>query len=1726
MANRYTTVPEKNLSSGIDAKSAENDINPSYVEDAVNTDVGARGILSKRKGYQKFSGSLPVRPIAIEQDDSDSEITFTLPSGINLVDVRSSPLVVYGKINASDLSGGTTSPFSSNTSQYFSSFTTNALKELSSGSGTLSLETEHGFSTQQIAVGIVEYDLATGDTEEFIPDSIEIDATYNVEIDYTVPSDKQSYVFYSDKTDSGSTTILIDSGDVAALGGPISAGTTVTIPAATHSLSSNDMQIWCYEVSGTDYIRIYPDTTTIKANGDVELVFNTATTGSVVVILSVASNTIEGTVGAGQTKTIRISNPTSQFAFVSCYLENASSDREFVWPNFIKYDSSLDELQVEFVNNTTSSAQFYLVYEYATISANKITVPYTASMSDGSSSNVQLSIWGLIHDEIYDDFTASQRKGWVHHLDSYLTNEERRPVAGLGGHFFESKTYSESGTTYKYNQLYPSLRARLSADTVLGPVFWDTNDRDGSGDGPSRTRGYLTSTTGQSNFLEVTNLEYDSAESAVKVTIHAPSWEVWTEDNITPAAGLSSVIEVDVDYLTIQQAGFSEHNGQFLIKKVLSAGSDNFYVWVENDSISDDCYDEVDVGGLAGIFTDKITTTSANKFAVGDYLNAVVIGDDFSLQVLKIISTTQLVVNGLTDQLSLGIRQRLVGTRTSSIVPLRDSDEVVSVTNIVRGDNISYSLYDRFLNVKHVNAVADRTVTVNGTTVTITSAHNTDSLHPGQKIFLYGTSVSGDYEIESITSSTVFELTESASSTSVTSQYLLGTCVSIDESLEWGDSELNTYTFTVHTRWIPIEIPEDSFDLTTQYKSQIFDKLSYINQNLTRSTGIQNSLLLTDGENQVHKFDGDNIYRAGLPRWQPGLFVTKDTGASGVIDVPAQITVAGSAATNVFTATTASDAGLLSVGDNIYSNIDSTIYTVIGVNTTAGTVQVSDDFTTAGSVTAIYKSEFKRSYYFRLNAIDANDNIVASAATQLGDYVVELDTDAAIELKLVGMPPFDIYDYDRIELEIYGTKGTGVAPYYKLTTLPISFDNNDGYILYTDSASDESLFDLDVVNSALLGAEAVGNLWDQPPLCKHITSIQGRAVYANIKEPQNMDIRMLQDGTTAIALADLENTKFAFKRDGTGTTTDNVDVQIFELIHTGNVALTNDGTASSEVSFGSNTFTVTPGAGHTFSAGDWVYLFHSDSTSATNLRLAGWWQIASVSTTVSFTVAWASDDNPGTGYATAADIDSYVSATLPADVPVWTGTDYNYQTQSERLSLSAPYVAFKRLALAINACQRMVNTSISGQSAYTPWLSAGAGNDFSSDQLFVYQNKIESDTFSLTVTKGGSSIFNLFINNTNTLTASARSRRFDSRLTFSYPNFAEIVDASFVQTSADSDTAVDVNPADGQEITGVIPFFGESAFGAAQTDGPLVVFKTQSIYLVDPNTGEIKKLETQGLGCTYPKSIAPTNRGIMFANYSGMYRLGRDLKVHYIGMFMERKWRNIIGTDTNSLDVAYGHHFSSGSAYRLSVPIDADNVNYNTEVYVYDHTKEDDFLGGPGAGIGAWSRYDSINSVGWCNLDGDEYYAGVDGFVRIRRNAGDLTDYRDDDQAIEMVVTLRMMDFGNAGLRKVLGGLHSHFRAIGRSEGTTITVATDGGSYFLSTDAIIIDVDETVDGLGDTQQPKIISIRSSIKPRRFQYLQAKYTNSTIDEDIELAGVDYVIGGLTESGTQEARDTSE
>lgn len=1722
MALQYTTVSENDFSLGIDARSAENQINPGFVKDLLNADIVEKRIRNRR-GYQGYAGNIPFRVTKLEYKQATNDICFTLDnavdlnSAVSIENVRSSPIIVYGRSSVFTSGDG---PFTDVDSvRYYSKFTVPLRKVLTAPSGTLSIEgSEHGIGTTDMFFATYQSLSLTNRSYQTIDtDSVAINETsFNVDVGYSVSSDTNVFAIFADKSPvTGSSYIHAATGT--------GTGTqTISIPAATHNLADFNILIQVQQDTGASRLIVRPESMTIDSSGNVVVTIENGT-GSpqdYYIILSAApvANQLAGSIGGNSSGTVIISGLTSPWQFYSVYLElTPGGTKELVFPDSIDYDDTTQSTTLSFTNGLSTARNFFVFFEEGSIRSNQLCVEDNTLTTSGIDSAPQLSLWGLEHDEAYP--VRSNREGWATHIDSYRRPGEQRLICGLGGNLFTAREYSEAATQYSYPLLYPNLVVRTSAARLIAPLFWDTAET------PARSRGYITSDNSADHLGVISAVLYDTGNGWTRYTISLPNKQIL--DSTANPTSLTSVISTTSnleDWLTVSGMSYSRHEGTFRICQVLD-GTDEIFIWVENDDNSSD-FNDSGVAGSAGIFTDQLTWTTAAPFVTNDILSSEVFPDSVLIQASTSLSTTT-VVTGVVDLIDVAAGVVFNGERTSAVIPLRTNypTAMSSVANVVRGDMLGYTGPDvannkismaRDLRVLYVNPDSDRTVNITVTdgtaTATLTSG-DTSYLTIGQQVlFTQGGIYSGDHEITAIVSTTEFEF--STDETTSGSATLLGNTIHIDEELDWADTPGDSNGFICRRRWIPLEAPDDAFDLTPSTHVRYFDSNEYSTQPFLRSTMVQDNMFLTNADDEVYKFDSSSNYRAGLIAWQPGAFLTQETtGATIVTDLRSiaySATVAGQGKLTI----TAQTTNVLPIGSSVRLTGSTETYTLTGY-TDDGTVfyalmdrALDASVSASGSIAeiGIYR------HYYRLNAVDINSNIIASAVTGYQDHVIELTGNAAILHRLIGMPAWDVYDYDRLECEIYRTKMNQAAPFYKVATIPMSFDNTKGYISYRDSFADSDLINLDIVNTALRGAE-LGTNWSDALRAKYVTSVGNALVLGNVRDYPQLDIQI-------VAPANVSNSDFAgdsllFRRDSedTATTTDMPNRVRYQWIN----GFTGD---ASSFTIGTDEFEFTTSFPTAAVAGDWIYLTYSTvATTGRILDYSGWWQIADVTgTTVTVNLVGAA--------AAATYPDKYVIAVDPTDVPVLLGTDGNMgMVNGDSFDI---FDSMRRMSMAINSTMRMTDISLVGMEEFSPWLVCRGGNDVSqAGRLLVRQPRSDIPTFEVIPTFSGYQLFINSVQRTSGSQITASTRTYPSRIIVSYPNYPEIFDSPTSILDTDSDSAIDINSADGQEITGVIPFFGQAAFTAAQQAAILIVFKTNSVYLVDINQKRlgneaVQRIETEGLGCTAPYSIAVTKSGINFANESGIYCLRRDQSIQYLGRFMERNWTEKV--DLNSLAMVQGHHYGVGRSYKISVPL-VESIASNgyvepSEAYVYNHTGED--LGQNV--MGAWGRYDNHPSIGWANLASNAFFASTKGRVFILRNTGLNTDFRDDSSPIDMVLQLRPTDFGGAGIRKVVDELVIYFRVGTTSTDTIVSYAPDLQNEYSETTIPILSKPNSSNGMSDIISKDIITIRHDISKRRCVYMSIQIANSEIDESIEIAGVDFRVAGLSSKGILQAAQT--
>jgi len=1671
------SITRKDLARGIDSFSAKGSIPEGFAEDLQNVDTNANGRLATRPGYEGYRGWVPLRVREVRHAGTKLRFLMDEATTIDLDRAPTGPIIVAGRLSEAPptpndwgLTGAV---------HYYPYFVVTSrdplLTTIPPAVNTLAkAASDHAIDSRDFWVGITRaLDQSSQSNRTFIPDAVRVDTTtFDVEIDYQINVDAEAFVYFREASPVAGQVFTKDVGPV----------TTASIAVAEHQLDTFNIIVKCFDtaVSPGDQTEVFPSIT-IDGAGTVDIDFDVAFTGRIYLEAVPADQAVAGSTATG-INTIEIQSPGSPFLFFAVYRFNTGTGKNesVIVDNWV-YDEDTDKVTVTYeLAGPGESVDIY--WTAGRIISNVIEVEDTGAVSTSYTDTApQLTLWGIDHAGIYRDSDA--RGGHVNHIDSYRRVGEARVICGLGGNIFQAATFEEASASYLMGTFGVNLRGRLDQDAALAPLFHTTDP------GAVRTRGLIWDAWVSNNRARCS-----------AATFVSPGVVDYTLEFSSKSGTLVLGTQVDTnDFLTVDGLQYPEHSGSWRITQVTDLGS-TAVIRVANPQVLSARLNTAGARGRAGVFTDRITLEAAGAFGIGDrLLTAVPTALTCSVVAL---SGADVYLDGVTTAFSVADGTVMYGERTSDLLPLRDlTSGEPSAINVVRGDMLRVSGLVRRTRVLYMVTSADLAVTFTGTGSVVTGTSVTPHrLTVGQKILLRSPS-GGGFEgyatITSIPSALTFTFSGTTSAGSAT---LVGAMAQVDEPLTLRDSSSDPSVLTVDGRWLPVEAPDHEFDMPPSTYRAHFQTFAYDSQPILRSTMVSDTLYFVNQADEVMKFDGDQIYRAGLPRWHAGLFLSNDTTATPAIAVGIDITISGvDDPGHSFLI----DSPRLSPGDHVYHVGTGRIWIVVSTTpeTVGGetkyriTVRNVDDVSGLAAF-VIRKSEFFK-YMVRLSLVDANDNVIVSTPVQSKDLQMEYVSAGQIKIKLLGMPDFGIYDYSRIQIEVFRSKATGEQRFL-IHRQALSFDNDQGYTILADDTQDSALegrIDL-VADSTGLGSE-IGTAWDQPPRAKHISSANGRLVLANLVGYPEVQISLQPAaGSTSLSPANLNGKTLLFRRDATDLSSDVpnlVDRVSVEFMTSGAISATVSATTAT-------TFTVTPAFPTGAGIGDWVYLFHSNVAIGNSLAFAGWYQVADVSGN---NLIFNSDSPPTPG----TEISHVLVASQPKALPVWLGDDGNFGQRDYGVAGDdIRALAAVRASGALNAAMRIADRTLSGQEDFRPWLSAVAGGDYTRGTLIVSQPlaQIAGPGLKMPSSMTGVQIFVNDLLRTADAELEFPVKRLGSYAARSYRNYPELFDNPLTPDTDNSDSVIPINPADGQEITAMIPFFGTSAAGgASQLEQSMVFFKTNSIYLVDIETRAVTRIDSRGLGCTAPRSVASSRNGIVFANESGVFMLTRSLEVVPVGQALTNLWRDTINRD--QLSEATGHHYGTGRRYKLSVP--TGSGTYCSGVLVYDYERE-------GNTFGAWTRYTNHPVTGWCNLGKDAFFASQAGDVFLVRNRGEASDFRDEDQAVaEAVITLRAEDFDLPGVRKLVTRVISLFELeLSDLTDVAIAVAADLSTNYVQVGAPAV-------SRTDYRQ---ITLAATPTTKRGTQIQVRYMHQQKDQQLVLTAVVFTVGQLNETLIKQTR----
>lgn len=1714
MAQNYTSIAERNLAGGINKQASEDSIPEGYVENAVNVTVNPEGLIKKRPGFRTYLGHLPIRVANVTWDHTKltDNLTFELTSSehsnvdVDLSNVPSTALLVIGRTSTAV---GTGPEFNSTYSyRYYTGFSANPRKTvLASTAGTLSYpQAEHGYSTKDLFVGLAHSDSQTNKSNtQLWASGVEIDeGTFDVSIGYDNDSNSSAFPVFTYALPltgiAGSSYAAVHT--ALPVGGDLY---EITIPASTHNLNSFNILTRCYEGDGTGTLtEIIPNEVIVNsATGEVKLQFLRTDSPAlpsfpVRVLLhipNVGNQYIDAVAEAGPTgstvSSFEIPNLEGDFLFLDCFVK-VGNIRTRVIPTDVQVDVLAQTATVIFDNTVAVSDEVVLIWDYAVVKTTKLSVTAQTTLgTSGTDGEPELSIYGIQANELYPEGVETQNfNAWVQHLDTYRSEGNTTLVAGMGWNLFRGVPRDVAASYLALPLLYPSLRSRAVDGTILAPAFH------GDDQTVNRTRGAIRFLGGAEGWGQIESITWDQDAEAYAVTIPTPNLAIVG----SPVQAFTDSQPFG-DMLTINGAELRSFEGEWpIVAKnpgvaIYVTLSPNQYVtfYIKTSFTGSDY--NCGKAGEAGIFTDqlRLDTSTPLLLTTGDQLSAQSFPAGTQLGFVgyqDLASTRYTFVNGVVDEVTLSTGQLVTATRQSRYCyGLRNLEGSITGFNqannlvLVRGDSLVISTLSVPLEVKQVLAesYSGLTLSVANGVGTLSGLSDARQFAPGQRVLISALGLySGEFQVTEIASTNTAILLDC---TGVPDIELTAVDIpphfELREALTFSDDFFNRNTFAVEGRWECIEQPQIDTPNLSRYSlieptvTEHFNALDYGAQLPIRSTMSQDNLYLTNGIDPVQKYDGVATYRAGLPRWNPQLFMTTGGTSSDLLD---------------------------------------------------GTY----------------------GYYFRISAIDVHENVILSATTGIEDYKITIaamnKNKHQIHIRMLGFPNWDDYDFEKLSLEIYRTKVNLPGEYFFLARLEMPQTPSGGYLNFVDTVSDTLLEaqGVDEYVSVTFGTVAAANTLSEPLRAKYMTSIDNRIVLANLRDWQRVELNFSKLSGTILARGpgtipadyDFAGKFLTIRNDANEillpvvpTESDMYNRVVYEFrVQTQHIAVN-----SIAYDTGTKLFSCTlsvPLATYTPQVGDWIYLMNHHSTVPTDYFLEGigLWQIREVDTAGPNAIVKVYMPNFDV---TQHHINFACFSATPGsgNVPVYIDIDdYSYTMLSG--NDNNIIMILRRLAAAVNMSMRQVDVALPGLETFKPWIMADAGGDFPAGQINFVRPREQSEFFAVTLPtfSEASGIKIEYLRQYVTGTVTAVQRRFPSRIIASYQGFPEMFNRAAdlsINPQTDELVPIDVNAADGQEITGIISFFGESAYSGSQREEQLVVFKTNSIYVVDIVSRKVQKLQSNGLGCTAPYSIASTKDGIMFANESGIYKLTRSQTIEPVGQFVDRIWQEEV--ERNQLSLTHGHHSGVERQYKLSVPVQ--DAAENSDVLVYEHTRESR------GQIGAWTRYTNHPATGWCNLFDQEFFATSQGRVCVLKDSRTKLDFSDRGEPIEAEITFRSSDFGIPNTRKRLLHLSLHFRnpqeeGVNVSqESTEVSIAADLTEDFQDCNKYVGAGLFTKTNLSDAGLLKGETIRFSVPTTKAVRFQPKVSNSGLYETLQISGITYRVAGMTTKGTKEAEDST-
>jgi hypothetical protein len=1623
------TIQSKDLGAGIDQLSSESSIQEGFSDKLDNWEPTAEGYLEKRTGFGLESGRLPLRVHSKVTDGPNTRLVFN--PELDLSKQGKTPILIGGFNSDGTYSEVTISEYKLDPKVTIPQNTEEVPASL------IIAATESGLTSPNVSLSFLEKKVG----EDTYPQVVFTDtkklteSNFQIEVSQGYNPAVTCFLVLKDRNIPGESITL---GPYAGSG----SSTIIAIPANTHALSTNSLQVEFYSLSGGVREFIEPNFLAIS-NGNIAAEFE-ENLSSVYAVVSVADGEVSIPVAPGNVTEsnwfpIDTTYPIPQVWYVT------ASNREKAEVDTIEVNQTTQEMRIKVINSN-EALSLVVTWEAGYILSNAITVLNTTL----TNRIIGTVVWGLNQNLSWDSSNSENRAGWVNYIDSYRALGEGYLLAGTDRNLYKPGTSSPASAALRGRILLP-------ANQKVSPVFQE----EGSSIWSSP---YIKTEGGLSGWLRASSVDW---VSGTNVTFTVPLSPGYTSDG-----------SLTGQYLTVRKASYKPYEGVWRITgSSISGNTLNITCSISSSSNGDWN------GGLAqvGIFSSSFSIpATVSTPAVGDILLVGdILNDEYTV---KEVTIDSVVVDGFVEQKELagGTPFYVTSRPVQLLLPLRSTSGALSGSTVgcLTGDSVTIGANSQQYEIRDMVSIPTQTIAISSQSFLI-NPQDAAKLRAGQRILLN----TGTYTIDSLdTDSGAVGVTEEIPDGSYV---LIGNTIEVERPLDFVDASIGNILVSLKPRWFP---------LARQTASQL--PFSTDSQFSISSMAADSMYIVTpEVTTPALKWDGTSLTRAGIPRWAPQAFTSIEY--PGSITPPFRTPLGVTATDGVKGEINQLHLDLIPVGSSV-RDANGKSYKINGYNSegspTKHYVLLDRDFETAGTNTLSFAPVY--SYYYRLRKVDSNGYKTVSYPAGLEEMKVaplltNTNTNYNIHHRVLLPPSLPFSDNSSYVLDVFRTKGNEAAPYYLVRTLPIS--SNDRYLSFQDKTNDEDLFEQDNISISQLGGE-VGTGWESMPQGKYFTTAGNRSVVANIRsEPKmNLVFEIIKSNQEDFDAPKLGWTEFKLTSKGVSQTyvlvapdTGPPASNVYSIISSGAYNTT------------TKIQTFTTNYDHSLIKGDWVYLHKKDSGNKELCSYGGWYQCADGTggSTLNLPMETAkiynvNDSNKVWGLNGGA-------------IPVVIDTDLNWDGTGDS------YWKFFRFPIRLAAAIRATNTL---------QIRAEAGDTLGQGELTLYGEEVFTLEIladipfanAVSVTLNG---VKQTANNSYDYSFQSIRQLFPSRLVASYQNYPELFDSCFVSRDQDSESAIDVNSADGQEIVAVQPFFGDSAFGQGSKESTLLVLKTNSAYLVDLNAKKagqnaVQKLDTQGQGCIYPRSLAQTRFGLMFANLSGLWKITQDLRLSPIGRRLDRTWKQDLTPNIPASDIPAAHNWTQESRYRLVVD-GSNGASYNyAREYLPDGYRD-----------GSWATVSDYPSLGFANLGSGAFMASGAGQVLEIYSNRFQEPFCASGRAIRSDAYLAAQDFGDASRRKAVRNLIVQLRTDSSVTGLEVYSATDMTRNWLQMDPLTVEV-PTSNGLSDSSYPIISSFKFTPTISHCTQFQVRLLHEK-QEKVQIVSVGYNVRGLTVKGIPDA-----